>query len=220
MQLKVCGALKNRVAFLGRWQENGEIMIIFDKTEQGRAEIATRGQALGPRLRTLLLVDGKTAADELLRKVAGLGLAQEHLDQLQQAGLIQRSNGSSKINNGSSVAITTEPTTTKDIAATAALPQSAPETTQLSAEQILPPGQTQFEAIYHFYNDTIKSMIGLRGYGLQLKVERASSVQDFRELRQAYLEAVLKAKGEEIARSLRGRLDQLLYLGERGPSGA
>ncbi|AMP00909.1 hypothetical protein CAter10_3394 [Collimonas arenae] len=62
-------------------------------------------------------------------------------------------------------------------------------------------------------------MIGLRGYGLQLKVERASSVQDFRELRQAYLEAVLKSKGEEIARSLRGRLDQLLYLGERGPTG-
>ncbi|AMP00908.1 hypothetical protein CAter10_3393 [Collimonas arenae] len=65
-------------------------MIIFDKTEQGRAEIATRGQTVGPRLRTLLLlVDGKTADDELLRKVAGLGLGQEHLDELLQAGLIQ-----------------------------------------------------------------------------------------------------------------------------------
>src|SRR5205807_9040454 len=32
---------------------------------------------------------------------------------------------------------------------------------------------------------------------LQLKVERAASIDDFRELRQAYVEAVLKSKGEE-----------------------
>ena len=184
-------------------------MIIFDKTERGRTEIATRGQTVAPRLRTLLLlVDGKTGDDELLRKVAGLGLGQEHLDELLQAGLIQASANTTAasspvVNN----VATAEAPMSKNI------PPPAVATT--SAEQILPPGQTQFEAIYHFYNDTIKSMIGLRGYGLQLKVERAGSVQDFRELRQVYLEAVLKAKGEEIARSLRGRLDQLLYLGER-----
>ena len=65
----------------------------------------------------------------------------------------------------------------------------------MGATVSLPQGQTRFEAIYHFYNDTINSMIGLRGYGLQLKVERASSVQDFRELRQAYLEDVLQNQG-------------------------
>ncbi|WP_442782274.1 hypothetical protein [Collimonas fungivorans] len=185
-------------------------MIIFDKTDRGRTEIATRGQAVAPRLRTLLLlVDGKTSNEELLRKVAGLGLGQEHLDELLQAGLIQASadSGSAKASTGSSPT----PTPTEAPASRSVPPPAAP----ISAEQVLPPGQTQFEAIYHFYNDTIKSMIGLRGYGLQLKVERASSIQDFRELRQQYLEAVLKAKGEEIARSLRGRLDQLLYLGER-----
>ena len=186
-------------------------MIIFDKTERGRTEIATRGQTVAPRLRTLLLlVDGKTGSDELLRKVAGLGLGQEHLDELLQAGLIQASgdDGVAAVSTAAApAAAPTAPAPAKSVAPAAPIP----------LEQILPPGQTQFEAIYHFYNDTIKSMIGLRGYGLQLKVERASSVQDFRELRQAYLEAVLKAKGEEIARSLRGRLDQLLYLGERPP---
>ncbi|MEM4986387.1 hypothetical protein V8G57_03195 [Collimonas sp. H4R21] len=182
-------------------------MIIFDKTERGRTEIATRGQSVAPRLRTLLLlVDGKTGSDELLRKVAGLGLGQEHLDELLQAGLIQASADSGNTGNPGNSAAAVEAPPVKSVP-----PPAAP----LSAEQVLPPGQTQFEAIYHFYNDTIKSMIGLRGYGLQLKVERASSIQDFRELRQQYLEAVLKAKGEEIARSLRGRLDQLLYLGER-----
>ncbi|WP_211470513.1 hypothetical protein [Collimonas humicola] len=189
-------------------------MIIFDKTERGRTEIATRAQTVAPRLRTLLLlVDGKTGSDELLRKVAGLGLGQEHLDELLQAGLIQAGgdDGAAAVpaapTAAAPAAVPTAPAPAKSIAPAAPAP--------IPLEQILPPGQTQFEAIYHFYNDTIKSMIGLRGYGLQLKVERASSVQDFRELRQAYLEAVLKAKGEEIARSLRGRLDQLLYLGER-----
>jgi hypothetical protein len=173
-------------------------MIIFDKTKRGRIEIATRGQTVAPRLRTLLLlVDGKTGDDELLRKVAGLGLGQEHLDQLRHAGLIQ---------------VSAETTRKIRAANNTVAPKPAP----VAVEQILPPGQTQFEAIYHFYNDTIKNMIGLRGYGLQLKVERAGSVQDFRELRQAYLQAVLKVKGEVIARSLRGRLDQLLYLDERG----
>lgn len=185
-------------------------MNIFDKTERGRTEIASRGQTVAPRLRTLLLlVDGKTGNDELLRKVAGLGLGQEHLDELLQAGLIQAVvNAGSTGNTGNSAPVAA-PTVPKNIP-----PPAAPR----PIEQVLPPGQTQFEAIYHFYNDTIKSMIGLRGYGLQLKVERASSVQDFRELRQIYLEAVLKAKGEEIARSLRDRLDQLLYLGEQAQS--
>lgn len=196
-------------------------MIIFDKTDLGRTEIATRGQTVAPRLRTLLLlVDGKTGNEELLRKVAGLGLGREHLEELQQAGLIQASAVNSGAGNTAATASPAPvsapvsapaPVSAAPKSATPAPSPSAP----LSAEQILPPGQTQFEAIYHFYNDTIKSMIGLRGYGLQLKVERASSVQDFRDLRQPYLEAVLKAKGEEIARSLRGRLDQLLFLGER-----
>lgn len=192
-------------------------MTIFDKTERGRTEIATRGQTVAPRLRTLLLlVDGKTGNDELLRKVAGLGLGQEHLDELLQAGLIQASSDGGLTNTTAAAAAAPAPAAPSvPPAQAAAAPAKNVAPAAIPLEQILPPGQTQFEAIYHFYNDTIKSMIGLRGYGLQLRVERASSVQDFRELRQAYLEAVLKAKGEEIARSLRGRLDQLLYLGER-----
>lgn len=187
---------------------------MFDKTEHGRIEIATRGQTVAPRLRTLLLlVDGKTGNDELLRKVAGLGLGQEHLDELLRAGLIQAGAEPAGASVGAAASTAVNSTTVAEASEPKNIPP--PAVAPMSAEQVLPPGQTQFEAIYHFYNDTIKSMIGLRGYGLQLKVERAGSVQDFRELRQVYLEAVLKAKGEEIARSLRGRLDQLLYLGER-----
>jgi hypothetical protein len=50
---------------------------VFDKTEKGREEIATRKHHLAPRLRTLLvLIDGKQGKEELLKKVAGLGLGE------------------------------------------------------------------------------------------------------------------------------------------------
>ena len=79
---------------------------------------------------------------------------------------------------------------------------------------ILRDGETQFQALYNFFNETIRSAIGLRGFTMQLKVERAATIADFRLLRPAYLEAVLKAKGPEMEHSLRNRLDQLLGLGD------
>jgi hypothetical protein len=82
----------------------------------------------------------------------------------------------------------------------------------------LPAGQTQYEAVYKFYTETISSTLGLRGYGLQLKVEKAASVDDFRRLREPYLEAVRKAKGNEMAQGMRLRLDELLYYGDSAAS--
>jgi hypothetical protein len=177
---------------------------VFDKTEKGREEISTRKHHLAPRLRTLLvLVDGKQGKEELLKKVAGIGLGEEGIEELMNNGFIEIP--------ASPSAVVTEPATPPEKQSEASAQADA------QADAILPEGENQFQAIYHFYNETIKSTIGLRGYGLQLKVEKAVSIEDFRALRQPYLEAVLKAKGNEMARSLRNRLDQLLYLGESGP---
>ena len=128
-------------------------MTLFDKTARGREEIANRGRSLAPRLRTLLLlVDGKTGSDILLGKVSGLGLAEEHLQELLEAGLIK----------GLDEPIAAR---TADIGTTTALEQlsnvglAIPDITTPPPAQydqsILPPGQTQFEAIYRFYNETI-----------------------------------------------------------------
>ena len=65
-------------------------------------------------------------------------------------------------------------------------------------------------AVQDFYTQTIKSTLGLRGMMLQLKVEKCAGIEDFRNLRNVYVEAVLKAKGSEMALSLSRRLDQLL----------
>ncbi|HZW22628.1 hypothetical protein [Noviherbaspirillum sp.] len=170
---------------------------IFDKTDKGREEIATRKHQLASRLRTLLvMVDGKQSADDLLKKVGGIGLTQDSITELLDNGFIQ-------------LVAEVEPIVP---------PSPVPEAALESELPPLPEGQNQFQAIYQFYTETIKGTIGLRGYTLQLKVEKAASIDDFRALRDPYLEAVLKAKGKEVARGMRTRLDQLLYMGETAPN--
>ena len=154
---------------------------LYDKTAKGKEEIATRSGRLAPRLRTLLvLVDGRRTVEELLHHVAGIGLHAEALAELLEHGYI-----------------VTAPA--DDLAAVAAaVTPPAPK----------PP--TQFQAVYDFYNNTIKNTIGLRGFTLQLKVEKACNIDDLRELRQPYIEAVQKARGGEIATALARKLDELL----------
>ncbi|MRW87654.1 hypothetical protein GJ698_26640 [Pseudoduganella sp. FT26W] len=65
-------------------------------------------------------------------------------------------------------------------------------------------------AVYDFYTKTIKSTIGLRGFTLQLRVEKAATLDELRTLRGPYLEAVQKAKGRDKAALLAQQLDQLL----------
>ncbi|WP_019141039.1 hypothetical protein [Noviherbaspirillum massiliense] len=177
---------------------------IYDKTDKGREEIATRKHQLAPRLRTLLLlVDGKSSVAALLPKIAGLGLDEQSITELLEQGFIRQ--------------VATQAATAEMFGAADAQPaSSAPDASATLPD--LSDKENQFLAIYRFYNETIKSALGLRGYGLQLKVERASSIEEFRELRQPYLEALMKAKGKEIAKTYRDRLDPLLYMGETIPN--
>lgn len=161
---------------------------IYDKTAKGKEEIATRKYQLATRLRTLLVqIDGRRTEEELLRNVAGLGLGASALAELVEHGYIVLA---------TSYASLAEPAPAEPAPAEPAVPEPA---------QI-----AQFQSIYDFYNKTIKNTIGLRGFTLQLKVEKASSVAELRELRQPYVEAVQKARGGETAAALARQLDQLL----------
>ncbi|MFA9217769.1 MAG: hypothetical protein ACEQSK_11775 [Sphingomonadaceae bacterium] len=162
---------------------------IYDKTAKGREEIATRHYQLAPRLRTLLvLIDGRKTEQELLHNVAGLGLTAASIAELLALGHI--------ILATSYASITAAPEPTPPAPAPAPAPALAPA--------------QQFQSLYEFYNKTIRSNIGLRGFTLQLKVEKAASVDDLRALRHPFLEAVIKAKGSDIARTLAEQLDRLL----------
>ncbi|MDB5937347.1 MAG: hypothetical protein JWQ01_4691 [Massilia sp.] len=56
---------------------------IYDKTDKGREEIATRKYQVPARLRTLLvLIDGRHSVEALLKNLAVLGVSAENVDEL------------------------------------------------------------------------------------------------------------------------------------------
>ncbi|MBI3228733.1 MAG: hypothetical protein HYZ45_00645 [Burkholderiales bacterium] len=191
---------------------------IFDKSDKGREEIITRKYRLAPRLRSLLvLIDGKKTAGELLQQVAGLGLDKNSLDQLYEEQFIEPSSTPLPM----AKPMQTQAPQTPDEAAANASSDSTSNTPPSSASASSNTanasnsgngliGATQILALQTFFNTTIKSTLGFRGFTLQLKAERAVTLEDFQNLRQPYFDAVVKAKGQDMALALRDRLDQLI----------
>ncbi len=70
--------------------------------------------------------------------------------------------------------------------------------------------QKQINDLHAFFNQHIRETLGLRGFMLQLQAEKASSLGDFFVLRDPFLTAVRKAKGEAVAVGLETALDKLL----------
>lgn len=176
--------------------------IYFDKTEKGREEIVSRTYHLSAKLRPLLvIIDGKHTVEELLKSVQGLGLSQVHLDNLLAEGFIVARPANATA--APATAATTDQTPINANPINLAPPKQAiPLTPEQSAAQLL--------MIRNFFNENVKSNLGLRGFGMQLKVERAETRDDFLQLREPFLEAVEKAKGEALAKELGNRLDQIL----------
>ncbi|MFZ6725821.1 hypothetical protein ACO0K2_10035 [Undibacterium sp. MH2W] len=150
------------------------------------------------------MVDGKQSAAQLLKKLTAIGLNETSLKELIDLGFIAATAPieSATEHLADDVNATLE---NHDDLSDAKATEDTLEKTEAE----------QFELLYSFFNETIKSVLGLRGIPLQLKVERARNIDDLKALRQPYLEAVLKSKGREIARSLRDRLDMLLYESEK-----
>ena len=68
--------------------------LIYEKSEKGREEIATRKYQLSPKLRSLLvMIDGEQTADKLLQRVAGFGLTEQALDDLLEQAYIRIKSG-------------------------------------------------------------------------------------------------------------------------------
>ncbi|NRR33482.1 hypothetical protein HSX11_25230 [Oxalobacteraceae bacterium] len=208
---------------------------IYDKTSKGRDEIATRAHKLAPRLRTLLLlVDGRRPEDELLRNVLGLGLTASALAELVEQEFIVLSRSFDVLPEVVVAPVLVAPEPVAPVAVPepvrapapvmapfmltpAMKPAAAERPAVLPQEEVSQAEPTErlsdaqlFQQVYNFYNLTIKSNIGLRGFALQLRVEKAINLEELLELRQPYLDAILKAKGHIIATSLSDQLNDLL----------
>ena len=192
---------------------------IYDKTDKGREELSTRKYQLAPRSRSLLvMIDGKQTAADLLKKIVGLGLNQQSIQDLLDQEFIAISQNVTLSAAPLLSAITTPEIDAATVAESGA--EASPDATPiidtpskpiLKISENAEENANRFQALSKFFNETIKSTLGFRGFTLQLKVERVSTLQEFEDLRNIYIEAILKAKGKDLARNLRDKLDQLLY---------
>jgi len=191
--------------------------LIFEKTDKGRREIVQRQYGLPARHRLLLLlVDGRQSDADLLAKTSKLGIKREVFADLLVQDFIHvvMDPGQHSDSPREPTAIAVE--TALEAAAEASnqvddyLPVFAPVPTAI----MLKSDQEQIDAVYNFYTDTIKALIGLRGFALQLKVERAVTIEDLIDLREPYLDAILRTRGPEVERSMRRELDVLLHIND------
>lgn len=171
---------------------------ILSKTEAGREEIEHRTRKLPTVLRSLLLVvDGQRDVAQLRTVAAGLHGPPDALEQLVALGLIgvggQPSAGA-RATAGVS-------------AANGA--QAAPAAAVPAATPAFAVGDTssRYGVLYALMSDAVREQLGLRGYFLQLKIERSADLAELAQLLPDLRAAVAKTRdaawAEELDRRLR-----------------
>lgn len=176
--------------------------VCYIKTEAGRHELHARQMGLAPKLRTLLvMIDGRQSVADYLHKLSGTGIDPEAFLQLQELGLIQ--------GNTPHSAQPENPVAIEPLAAPAEVSAPLEDPLLILERQRV---QEHMHQIRDFYNNTIRDHIGLRGFMLQLDVEQASTLEDYRALRERYVTALNKSTSATAARVLIEELDQLLAL--------
>lgn len=162
-----------------------------NKTDAGRDEIQSRALKLPNVLRSILLmVDGQRNVGQLRGVIAGLKGPDDALDQLEALGLIAAPRSLA------AAAAATIP----EVVRPAASPAPAPSAVA---------GATGYSALYALMSETVRDHLGLRGYFLQLKVERCSDVGDLLALLPDFTAALGKAKDVGFATEMDRRFRAL-----------
>ena len=148
-----------------------EVGELYFKTDAGKQEIQDRGRRLPSSLRSLLLmVDGQRDQSQLRELMSGLHAPDDALEQLLVMGLVKRSETS---------------------------PQAplAP----LPGEVTLPAEFGRYRRLYEIVTDSVRRHLGLKGYFLQLKVEKCADVDELLALLPEIATALTKAKDHTFA---------------------
>ena len=145
---------------------------VYFKTETGKQEIQDRGHRLPSSLRSLLLmVDGQRNQSQLRELMTGLHAPDDGLEQLVVLGLVRRHE--------------------TQTAATALGP--------LPGQVTLPVEFGRYRRLYEIVTDTVRRHLGLKGYFVQLKVEKCADVDSLLGLLPEIATALTKAKDHAFA---------------------
>ena len=162
---------------------------IYRKTDAGRDEIRDRGRRLSPPVRTvLLMVDGQRSLAELREVMAGMKAPDDALETLLADGLIEL------VPSGFDPAALA--------GAVAPRPASRPPSVVM-AETARPAAadgrSAQYLHLYERMSEAVRAHLGLRGYFLQLKIERCTDVDSLQAVLPELRAALAKSKGESFA---------------------
>ena len=181
---------------------------LYFKTEAGKREIQDRALRLPAALRSILLmVDGQRDQAQLRELMAGLRAPDDAIEQLVVKGLIQRGDGIP------SVAVPVEPAAKTSAQAPVPTSTAMPVEAAIKAPAQMPatalpalPGAINVPAdfgnyrrLYNFVTDAVGRHLGLKGYFMQLKVERCADVDALLELLPEVATALTKAKDHTFA---------------------
>jgi hypothetical protein len=164
--------------------------IVYSKTDVGQREIRERTQNLSRPARTMLvLADGTRTQEQLLQMVQGASA--EDFAGLLTAGMLAASGGGAPAGPAPKF----EPTQPMTVEAVAAAPADEPS-------EGLP-----YRELYDSLNALAKEQLGLfRGYKFVLEVEKASGVEELRQVAVRFVDEVQKVKGDSAAQMVRRAL--------------
>jgi len=157
---------------------NGDTRVIWVKTDAGRAEMQNRALVKErARRNLLLLIDGAKSEEMLLANLAGITAAD--FQELRKLDLIAPAAGAVTVGNP----------------ARAAFAEASRPTVPLPLD-----GKSlDYSAFTAALTKLISAQLGLRGFTLTLAVDKASTIEELRDVAQRVIEQVRERKGEAAA---------------------
>lgn len=185
---------------------------LYFKTEAGKREIQDRALRLPAALRSILLmVDGQRDQAQLRELMAGLRAPDDAIEQLVVKGLIQRGDGAppaaAPVETPAKAAAPASTATpvVAPLEAVIEAPIEAPTPVLAAALPALPgavnvPAEFgNYRRLYNFVTEAVGRHLGLKGYFMQLKVERCADVDALLDLLPEVATALTKAKDQTFA---------------------
>lgn len=175
-------------------------MTIYNKTAKGMDEIIARRSSIDMRLNSaLVLVDGKRSARLIAEALKQAGLPADAMEMLLHGGFIEIKKVV-PVSPVAGVPMKAEPAASAPPSNTASDPAPA-VASPVDAEAAAKSKQARkvFQALYEFMVSTTKESLGLRGFPLQLRIERAKDVIALTELVAPISESIAKRHGLQQA---------------------
>ena len=159
--------------------------MIWVKTDAGRAEMQNRALVKErARRNLLLLIDGAKSEEMLLANLAGITAAD--FQELRKLDLIAPAQGAVTVGSPGRA--------------------SSHETTRPTVPLPLEGRSLDYSEFTSALTKLISSQLGLRGFTLTLAVDKASTIEELRDVAQRVLEQIRERKGEAAASEARKTL--------------